>query len=108
MALAPLASPLCADLAGCVAWWAIAVAVIVLGECLRPRSEAWDLLCGDAAKMLEEKALRLNVPAVHCSGHTSTRITRQPDHVTCIALVAAANSVPGHPPGSPQLCFKGS
>lgn len=80
----------------------------MLGECLWPCSEVWDLLCGDAAEMLEEKALRLNVPAVHCSGHTSTRITRQPDHATRIALVAAANSVPGHPPGFPLLCFKGN
>lgn len=80
----------------------------MLGECLWPRSEVWDLLSGDAAEMLEEKALRLNVPAVHCSGHTSTRITRQPDHAMRVPLVAAANSVPGHPPGSPQLCFKGN
>lgn len=57
--------------------------------------------------MLEEKVLRLNVPAVCCCGHT------YPGHngslsVMCIALVAAAKSVPGHSPSSLQLSCKDS
>lgn len=34
-------------------------------------SEVWDLFCGDASGMLEEKVLRLNVPAVCFCGHTT-------------------------------------
>lgn len=36
-----------------------------------PCSEALDLFCEDATDMLEGKVLRLNVPAVRCSGHTT-------------------------------------
>lgn len=69
MTLARLVLPVCAHLAEFVgthcSWWSLCCENVC--HAVRPG----DLFCGDATEMLEGKVLRLNVPAVCCSGHTA-------------------------------------